>query len=334
MHALGTLEEDIMHTRTAARLAGIAALIAAALPVLSTAQQYPAKPIRILIASSAGGYIDRTARLIGDKLAQRVGQSVVPENRGGAGGNIAAKATADASPDGYTLLATSTQITVNATLYKEPGFNVTSDLVPVALAGSTPGVFSVHPSNPARNLRDLIQNAQGKRLTHGSGVGTSSHIAADYLFRILARLDAVHVPFKGGAPATTAVLGNQVEVLNGSLGTALPYVRQGRLRALAVAGPKRDPALPDVPTVAESGFPGFQELSWVAFFGPVKTPGPVVNRLNAEINQILALPDISKALVELGMDITPGSPAEIADFVRKELATWTRIVKETGASVD
>jgi tripartite-type tricarboxylate transporter receptor subunit TctC len=313
-------------------IAAMAAL--ALLPLLAHAQQYPAKPVRMIVASSPGGYIDRTSRLVADKLAARIGQGVVPENRAGAGGNIAAKATADAAPDGYTLLGTSTQIVVNATLYKDPGFSVTNDLVTVALAGSTPGVLTVHPSNPAKTLQELLKNAQGKRLTHASGVGTSSHIAADYMFRILGKLDAVHVPFKGGAPATTAVLGNQVEVLNGSLGTSLPYVKQGRLRALAILGTRRDPALPDVPTASESGFPGFTELSWIAFFGPSKLPAPIVNRLNGEINQILAMPDISKALVELGMDITPGSPAEGADFVRRELATWTRIVKETGVSVE
>jgi tripartite-type tricarboxylate transporter receptor subunit TctC len=301
---------------------------------VANAQSYPAKPVRLFIASTAGGYIDRTSRLIADKLAQRLGQPFVTENRAGAGGNIAAKATAEAVPDGYTLLGTSTQITVNATLYKDPGFNLLTDLVGVALAGGTPGVFAVHPSHPAKSLQELIKGAQGKRLTHASGIGTSSHIAADYLFRILAKLDAAHVPFKGGAPAVTAVLGNQVEVLNSSLGTVTPHTRAGKLRALAVAGPKRDPSLPDVPTVSEAGFPGFAEISWIAFFSAAKTPSPVVNRLNGEINQILVLADVNKSLVELGMDVTPSSPAQITEYVRSELATWTRMVKETGVTID
>ncbi len=312
----------------------IAVLLASALQASAIAQQYPVKPVRMFVATSPGGYLDRTSRLIADKLGTRMGQTFVLENRAGAGGNIAGKATAESAPDGYTLLGTTTQITVNATLYKDPGFNLLTDLVPVGIAGGTPGVFAVHPSNPAKSLQELISNAQGKRLTHGSGIGTSSHVAADYLFRILAKLDAAHVPFKGGAPAVAAVLGNQVEVLNSSMGSVLPHARAGKLRPLAIAGPKRDPALPDVPTVAELGFPGFAEISWVAFFAPSKTPVPIVNRLNNEINQVLALPDINKALTDLGMDVTPGTPAVIAEYVKSELVTWTRMVKETGATID
>ena len=310
------------------------AAILAAISTCAFAQQYPVKPVRMFVASTPGGYVDRTSRLVADKLTQRMGQPFVLENRAGAGGNIAGKATAESVPDGYTLLGTAAQIAVNATLYKDPGFNLITDLVPVGIAGGTPGVFAVHPSNPARNLRELIQNAKGKRLTHGSGIGTSSHVAADYLFRILARLDAEHVPFKGGAPALAAVLGNQVEVLNSSMGSVLPHARSGKLRPLGIAGPKRDAALPDVMTVSEQGFPGFAEISWIAFFAPSKLPAGLVNRLNNEINQVLVLPDINKSLVELGMDVTPLPPATIAEYVKTELALWTRINKETGVTVD
>ena len=313
-------------------VAAFFAILFAASP--AHAQSWPAKPVRLIVASTAGGYIDRTARLVADMIAQRLGQPVLVDNRAGAGGNLAAKATADASPDGYTLLATSTQIAVNATLYKDPGFNAASDLDTIALAGSTPGILTVHPSNPANTLQELIRNAKGNRLTHASGVGTSSHIAADYLFRQLAGLDAVHVPFKGGAQATTAVLGNQVEVLNGTVGSSIPYVKQGRLKALAVLSPRRVAALAQVPTAAESGFPGFQELSWVAFFGPAKLPAPIIERVNAHVNESLSLPDVSKALGELGMEITPSSAAESAAFVRRELEVWARIVRATGVTVD
>jgi tripartite-type tricarboxylate transporter receptor subunit TctC len=298
------------------------------------AQAYPSKPVRVFVASTAGGYVDRTSRLVADKLSQRMGQPFVLENRGGAGGNIAGKATAEAVPDGYTLLSTAAQIAVNATLYKDPGFNLLTDLVAVGIAGGTPGVFAVHPSNPARNIRELIDNAKGKRLTHASGIGTSSHVAADYLFRILAKLDAEHVPFKGGAPAVTAVLGGQVEVLNSSMGSVVPHARAGKLRPLGIAGPKRDAALPGVPTVAEQGFPGFAEISWIAFFGPSKLPTPLVNRLNTEINQVLVLPDVNKSLVELGMEVTPWAPPMIADYVKSEMLMWARINKETGVTVD
>ena len=312
----------------------VATILSGAMLTDSLAQSYPAKPVRMFVASTPGGYVDRTSRLVSDKLAQRMGQPFVLENRAGAGGNIAGKATAESVPDGYTLLGTAAQIAVNATLYKDPGFNLVTDLVPVGIAGGTPGVFAVHPSNPAHNLRELIQNAKGKRLTHASGVGTSSQVAADYLFRILAKLDAEHVPFKGGAPAVAAVLGNQVEVLNSSLGSVLPHARAGKLRPLGVAGPRRDPAMPDVPTVAEQGYPGFAEISWIAFFGPSKLPAAIVNRLNNEINQVLVLADVNKALVDLGMEVTPLPPSNIADYVQSELVMWTRIVKETGVTVD
>ena len=312
----------------------LATVLAGLLPLPAFAQQYPVKPVRVIVASSPGGYLDRTSRLVGDKLSQRMGQPFVLENRGGAGGNIAGKAAAESIPDGYTLLSTTTQIAVNATLYKDPGFNLLTDLVPVGIAGGTPGVFAVLPSNPAKNLRELIDNAKGKRLTHASGIGTSSHVSADYLFRILAKLDAAHVPFKGGAPAVAAVLGGQVEVLNSSLGSVLPHARAGKLRPLGISGPKREAAMPGVPTVAEQGFPGFAEISWIAFFGPSKMPTPIVNRLNGEINQVLNLPDVNKALVDLGMEVTPWATAAIAEYVKSELAMWTRINKATGVTVD
>ena len=311
-----------------------AAVIGGLLSGAALAQQYPVKPVKMIVASTPGGYVDRTSRLVADKLSQRMGQTFVVDNRAGAGGNIAGKATAESVPDGYTLLSTAAQIAVNATLYKDPGFSLLNDLVAVGIAGGTPGVFAVHPSNPAKNLRELIDNAKGKRLTHASGIGTSSHVAADYLFRILAKLDAEHVPFKGGAPAVTAVLGGQVEVLNSSMGSVLPHARAGKLRPLGIAGPKREPAMPGVMTVAEQGYPGFAEISWIAFFGPAKLPAPLVNRLNTEINQVLALADINKSLVELGMEVTPWTPPVIAEYVRSEMQMWARINKETGVTVD
>ncbi len=312
-------------------IAGIGACFASG---AACAREYPDKPVRVLVAFAAGGYADSVARLVGQKLSERLGQHFVVDNRGGAGGNIAARTTADAAPDGYTLLVHTAASSINATLYTGTGFDLLKDLTPVANTVSAPGLFVVLSSHPASNLQELIRMSKGKRLTYATaGVGTSSHVAGDYLLRVLAGLDAVHVPFKGGGPAVAAVLGNQVEVLSGS-GAAWTFIKQGRLKVLGVSSLKRTETLPDVPTVTEAGFPGFEERSWVGFFAPVKTPAAIVNLLNREINQALALPDIKSRFTAQGMDLHPGSAADFARHVRAEVAMWAKIVKTTGVKVE
>jgi tripartite-type tricarboxylate transporter receptor subunit TctC len=199
---------------------------------------------------------------------------------------------------------------------------------------SAPGLFVVLSSHPASNLQDLIRMSKGKRLTYATaGVGTSSHIAGDYLLRVLAGLDAVHVPFKGGGPAVSAVLGNQVEVLSGS-GAAWPFIQQGRMKVLGVSSLKRTETLPNVPTVTEAGFPGFEERSWVGFFAPAKTPAAIVNRINREINAVLALPDVAASFRSRGMDLHPGSPADFARHLKAEVAMWAKIIQTTGVKAE
>jgi tripartite-type tricarboxylate transporter receptor subunit TctC len=315
-------------------LAIAAAMLAVSIGNVSAQQAYPDKPVRIVVAFAAGGFADTVSRIIGQKLGDRLGQPFLVENRPGAGGNIAAKYVAEAAPDGYTLLAHTAASAINVTLYDNAGFDLLNDLAPVANTGSTPGLFAVLVSNPARDLRDLIRMSRGRRLTYATaGVGTSSHISADYLFRVASGLDAVHVPFKGGGPATVAVLGNQVTVLSSS-SNALPYIRQGKMKALAVASLKRVEALPDVPTVAELGFPGYEERSWVGIFAPAKTPPAVVEKLNSEINRILALPEVRASLASQGMDVHPGSVADFADYVRAEVAKWSKMIKSTGVTLE
>jgi len=301
----------------------------------AVAQPYPTKPVRVVVAFAVGGFADGVARLIGLKLSERLGQPVVVDNRGGAGGNIATRIVAAAPSDGYTLLVNTAAISINASLYRNPGFDIYQDFVPVALTGSTPGLFAVHASNPAGSLQDLIRSAKGKSLTYATaGVGSSSHLAGDYLFRSLAGLNAIHVPFQGGGPATAAALANQVEVLSLSMPPVVPHIKSGRLKGLAISSLARVAALPDVPTVTEAGFPGFEERSWVGYFAPARTPAAIVKRLNGEINPILALADVKARLDAMGLETKPGSPEAFAAYLRTEVAKWAKIVKTTGITAD
>jgi tripartite-type tricarboxylate transporter receptor subunit TctC len=300
----------------------------------ATAQAYPTKPVRVIVAFAAGGFADYMGRQVGQKLSDRLGQPFVIDNRGGAGGTLGAKLAADGAPDGYTLLVNTAASAVAPSLYKNLGYDLLKDFTPVANTVSAAGLFTVLASHPARDLKDLIQRSKGKQLSYATaGVGTSSHIGGDYLLRGLAKLDAVHVPFKGGGPAVIAVLGNQVEVLYGSM-AGLPHIQAGRLKPLGVASLKRIEALPDVPTVAEAGFPGFEERSWVGFFAPARTPAAIVSRLNQEINQALASPDLVANIKARGMDMHPGSPADFARHVHAEVAKWAKMVKMTGVKVE
>ena len=318
--------------------ATIAAAMAAccSLPVAAAdARDYPARPVRVIVGFAAGGFADSTARLIGQRLSEQLGQHFVIDNRGGAGGNIAARTTADAAPDGYTLLVHTAASGINVTLAPSPGFDLLKDLAPVANTVSAPGLWVVLSTHPAGNLQDLIRMAKGKRLTYATaGVGTSSHIAGDYLLRVLAGLDAVHVPFKGGAPAMSAVLGNQVELMSGSGGSAWPLIKQGRIKVLGVSSLKRMAALPDVQTVSEAGFPGFEERSWVGYFAPARTPAAIVTLLNREINQALAHPEVKSRFAAQGMELHPGSVADFARHVRAEVAMWAKIIKITGVKAE
>ena len=299
------------------------------------AQPYPSKPVRVVVAFAVGGFADGVARLVGQKLSERLGQPVVIDNRGGAGGNIAAKLVAGAPSDGYTLLVNTAAMSINVSLYRNPGFDIFKDFVPVALTGSTPGLFAVHVSNPANSLQELIRSAKGKRVTYATaGIGSSSHLAGDYLLRTLAGLDATHVPFQGGGPAVTAALANQVEVLSLSMPPVVPHIKGGRLKGLAVSSLKRVAALPDVPTVTEGGFPNFEERSWVGYFAPAGTPAAIVKKLNSEINQALGLADVRARLDALGLEPQPGTAAEFSTYVKAEVAKWAQIVKTAGVTAE
>ncbi|MGH8641363.1 MAG: Bug family tripartite tricarboxylate transporter substrate binding protein [Burkholderiales bacterium] len=314
---------------------GALVCVAAFLSITAWGQQYPTKPVRVVVAFAAGGFADGVARLIGQKMSDGLGQPVVIDNRGGAGGNIATRLVAAAPSDGYTLLVNTAAISINASLYRNPGFDIYKDFVPVALTGSTPGLFAVHASNPASSLQDLIRSAKGRNVTYATaGVGSSSHLAGDYLLRSLAGLNATHVPYQGGAPATAAVLANQVEVLSLSMPPVVPHIKAGRLKGLAISSLKRVPALQDVPTVTEAGFPGFEERSWVGYFAPAKTSAAIVAKLNGEVNKALGMADVRAKLDALGLEPQPVSPGEFATYVRNEVARWAKIVKTTGITAE
>jgi tripartite-type tricarboxylate transporter receptor subunit TctC len=313
-----------------ARRAFLLAAAACALGQPAGAQTYPAQNITIVVAFAAGGIADVVARLVGAKVSERVKQTVVVENRGGAGGNLAARAVSTATADGYTLLATTTALSVNDTASKNKGYN-TEDLRAVAIVAFSPDVLAVHPSNPARDLKEFIANARTKSFTYGSaGVGTGPHIGAEYFFKEVAKVQAVHVPFTGGAPAVQAAVGNHVDALALTLPTVTPQIKQGGLRGLGLASPSRNSAVPNVPTYGEMGFPNVHTGSWVGFFAPAKTPDAVVTKLNAEINEVLKQPDVQEKLKSIGFDPIFKSHAETVAYFKEEVATWGKMVRAVG----
>jgi tripartite-type tricarboxylate transporter receptor subunit TctC len=310
------------------------ALAAAATAFAASAQQYPAKPVRAVVAFAAGGFADTVGRLVSQKIAERLGQPIVVENRGGAGGNIGARAVAQSTPDGYTLLVHTAAFAINPSLYKDPGYAV-DEFAAVSNMGSAPGIFAVNASHAATTLREFIQSSKGKRVTYATaGVGTSSHLGGDYILRIVGGLDAVHVPFQGGAPALTALVSNQVDIISLTMTPVVGFIKGGKLRGLALSSLSRVEALPDVPTVGQAGLGEFEERSWVGFFAPAKTPGDVVNRLNGEVNQALKLADVRERFTALGLDAHPGTAAQFSEYVRGEVAKWAKVAKATGITLE
>src|SRR5258706_900762 len=295
-------------------------------------KNYPTQKITFQVAFAAGGIADVVARLIAQKLSQRVGQQVVVENRGGASGNLAAKAVSTAAPDGYTILAATASLAVNETVTCNKGFSV-DDLRTVAIVAVTPVVLAVHPSNPAHSLQEFIINARTKSFTYGSaGVGTGPYIGAEYFFREVAKVQAVHVPFTGGAPAVAAAIGNHVDAIVLTLPTVVPPITQGLLRGLGLASPGRNSAVPDVPTYGEMGVPDFYSGSWVGFFAPAQTPDAVVTKLNAEINAIMREQEAQQKLKTIGFDVIIESVAEATDYFRSEVSRWGEMTRAIGYS--
>src|SRR5262249_54313660 len=267
------------------------------------------------------------------KLGDRLGARVVVETRGGAGGNLAARAVAQAAPDGYTLLATTSALAVNDSASRNKGY-ATEDLRPVAFVAISPDVIAIHPSNPAQDLKQFLTAARDKSFTFGSaGVGTGPHIGAEYFFREVAKVKSVHVPFTGGAPAVQAAIGNHVDAVVLTLPTVTPQIVQGTLRGIGLASASRNAAVPNVPTYGEMGFANVYSGSWVAFFAPAKTPDAIVARLNAEINTVKDA-EVLARLKAIGFDPIVKNEAETTAYFKSELANWRKMVQAVGISVD
>ena len=309
-------------------------LLTAGLAVVSThaahAQDYPARPVRMVIAFGPGGIADTIGRLVGQKLNDRFGQPFVGDNRPGAGGAIAARLVAGATPDGHTLLVTTTAVAVNATAVKD-AVDPRSQLTPIAIAATAPTIFVIHRSVAAKSLLDYVRNVKKGRFNYGTaGVGTTEHLTSEYLFRAVPGLEPTHVPYQGGAAPVTAVVAQQVDLATTTIPTAFNFIKQGALQVVAIASHKRVPALPDVPTLAESGFADFENASWIAFFAPAKSPAAAVQLLNREINNALRQPDVTARLTALGFDIQTRSQPDFAAYVASEVEKWRRVIQATG----
>ena len=306
--------------------------VAVMMPVHAADTAYPTRPIRLLVPFAPGGGSDTTARILTPKLHEAMGQAWVVDNRGGAGGNLAAEIVAKANPDGHTLfLGFNTVLTVNPTLYKL-AFSMEKDLAPVTLLATAQYIMVLHPSVPANNLKEFVALAKQKpgvfNFSSG-GMGTPLHLAAE-LFSKRAGIKMVHVAYKGGGPAAAALLGGDVQVLFGSIASSMPHVKTGRLKAFATTGVRRSKVAPELPTMIELGFPGFDVGSWYAFLTPTNTPAVVVRRLRDEAIKVIAMPDVQQALSRQGLEPETSTPQELAARTKNETATWAQVIKEAG----
>jgi tripartite-type tricarboxylate transporter receptor subunit TctC len=298
---------------------------------------FPSKPLSIVVPFAAGGATDILARIIGQALSVELGQSVIIENRPGAGGNIGGQIAAKAAPDGHTLFmgAVGTHA-INPSLYKKMPYDPIKDLAPLTRVANVPNLLVANPQQPFKTVAELIAYAKanpGKVNFGSSGNGTSIHLSGE-MFSHMAKVDIVHVPYKGSAPAMNDLLGNQIAIMFDNMPSALQYVRAGKLNALGVTSAKRSPGLPNVPTIAEAGVPGYEASSWFGLFVPAATPAPVQNRLHAAIVKVLAQPDVKKRMAEQGAEVVSEKPEQFAAFIQAESLKWGKVVRDSGATLD
>ena len=312
------------------------AAVALVIPAAGAAETYPVKPIRMIVPQSAGGSTDLVARIIAQRLDDTLKQPVVVDNRPGAGSINGTEIVAKATPDGYTLLAVAASFTITPSIRKKLPFDPVSDFSPITQLAILPHILVVHPSVPATTVKDLIallKSKPGALNCAISGVGTSTHLALEQ-FMYMTRTRMLPVPYKGGAPGMAALLGGQVQLYFATISTALPHVKAGKLRALAVTSARRSTAAPEFPTVAESGVPGYEHTSWVGLLAPAKTPRPIIARLNAESARIVSSPQMKTLMLREGLDAVGNSPDEFAAIIKTEVAKWMKLVKAAGIQAD
>lgn len=315
---------SIRRTFLAAMLAGLAAL-----PLAAAAQDYPTKPVKIVLPFPPGGVTDSLARTIAEKLQPRLGQPVVVENKPGAGTMLASETVARAPADGYTLLMAASTLGVAPSIFPKVGYDPIKSFEPVTLAAAVVHQLVVGPDLPVKNVAELIDYLKknpGKVSYASTGNGTSTHLEGE-LFKFMAKVHMVHIPYRGSGPALTDMVGGHVQLMFDAVGSSQPLVKSGKLRALAVTTEKRSPSMPDLPTVAESGLPGFDAMPWLGILAPAGTPKPIVDRLHREITAILAEPELRQSLAGKGLDVVGNTPAEFASFLKRDIDKWAGVVK-------
>jgi tripartite-type tricarboxylate transporter receptor subunit TctC len=315
--------------------AALAAAIVA--PSIAFGQAFPAKPVRLICPFPPAGAVDIASRAIAHELQKNLGQPVTVENRPGAGGNLGGEMAAKSAPDGYTLFMTTSGIqAINPALYSKMNYDPNKDLVPVAPLVSLNNVLVLHPSVPANSVRDVIAMAKanpGKLTYASSGNGTSIHMSGE-LFKHMTGVNMLHIPYKGSGPAVADLIGGQVNMMFDNIPSSLPHIKAGKLKALATTGAKRDPALPDLPTIAEAGVPGYESGVWFGIAVPAATPKDIIARLNAETIRGAKAPEFVKRMTDLGYLIIPGSADQMGDMIKAEITRWTPVVKASGAKID
>ncbi len=313
-----------------------AGAVVASLPQTAFAQAYPNKPIKFVVGFAPGGATDVVGRLMAKKIGDALGQPIIIENRAGGSSNIGAEAVVRAAPDGYTFYVCAITSAINVSLFPKLPFDFAKDFEPVALFASVPNILVVHPSVQAKTLKELIELARaqpGKLSYASSGSGTSIHLCGE-LFKMLAKVDLVHIPYKGSGPAMVDMVGGQVQVMFDNMPSALPHVKAGKLRALAVTSAQRSLSAPDVPTMGEAGLAGFDVQSWFGLVAPKGTPKEIIARLNTESVKALGTVDIKERFMELGAVPGPMSSEAFGDFIRSEITRWSEVVKASGAKVE
>jgi len=308
----------------------------ATLSLAAAAQEYPSKPIRILVGYTAGGAVDVVARTVGQHLSDTLKQPVIVENKPGAGTNIAVKSLIDSQPDGYTLMLTANALAANMALYTPAPFDAEKDITPVALVGRIPVVIAAGANTPYASLQGLIQAAKAKPGTINyatPGNGSTPHLAME-LFTRAAGIQLAHVPYKGGSQAITDVLGGQLPLVAVNALEVVPHVKAGKLRVLAVMSPTRSAMLPDTPTIAESGYAGFEASVWYGLIAPARTPQPIVDKLYAAVQKALAAPDVQKRISDVGGEVTPGTPAQFGKLIHDERVRYEKLVREANIRLD